>query len=564
MHRLMRLFLVVLWPTLVIGGESIAGEKPATLIPDPNYTPKVGDRAVLYSLDTENIPFDLWCAPTSEACRNFLNSLLAGEAENEEDAEDAGRTATAAEAKLLHLAPKTEVELLARETVEFAGASEGMPLKCTYFAVQVLSGPAQGQTLYTLDFHITRLIPSSAPLGAEAKSDAVAAAKAEVIAKAETPEATAAPTTAGAPIELEILDAPAAPPSSTQAPESAAPVAGPAAPPIELETSEIPVTKREAPSPPEPSRPQASAPPELELETPATAVTNQKNVPIETSAAPGPVTLESSNDSNTSAGVMPTTTDTPVPLSAVPDAPPSLKPEAPAPAAPAQKVEAVESSQPGEPAVAPSTAAATEEQLPPQARATEEPTAVVAPPAASLSNPPAPLPEPQPLEPGVSGQTTSVTPAPKPSSPNTSTPSARPQTVRQAASHSGRPPISAPTKPRTPAELLSVARERDQSGKALDALVAYRVLERTHPATSEAQFAVKRIKELTEKLEVDTQEARAALVLKQARSLEASGKGTLALGYFQQIVRVYPKTPTARLAAERIKSIGAGQPGSTQ
>ncbi len=65
------------------------------------------------------------------------------------------------------------------------------------------------------------------PLGGEAKSDAVAAAKAEVIAKAETPETTARADLSSAAIELEILNASS---SSPQAPGPLAPVTGPAAP----------------------------------------------------------------------------------------------------------------------------------------------------------------------------------------------------------------------------------------------------------------------------------------------------------------------------------------------
>ena len=105
-----------------------------------------------------------------------------------------------------------------------------------------------------------------------------------------------------------------------------------------------------------------------------------------------------------------------------------------------------------------------------------------------------------------------------------------------------------------------MAQERDAAGKALEALVAYRTLERTHPGSPETRIAVGRIKGLTERLEVDAQEVRAARLMKQARDHEASGNRTLALGYFQQIVRVYPKTPTARLAAERIKTMGTRRP----
>ncbi len=101
------------WPTLVIEGEPKRGEKSATLILTEQH-PKVGDRAVriLARYREHTSTRSLWCARRVEACRCFLKSLLAGEAENEENEENARRrrpaTATAAEAKLLYLAPESK------------------------------------------------------------------------------------------------------------------------------------------------------------------------------------------------------------------------------------------------------------------------------------------------------------------------------------------------------------------------------------------------------------------------------------------------------------------------
>jgi YHS domain-containing protein len=49
--------------------------------------------------------------------------------------------------------------------------------------------------------------------------------------------------------------------------------------------------------------------------------------------------------------------------------------------------------------------------------------------------------------------------------------------------------------------------------------------------------------------------ARAATLLRLARSLEKDGKTTAALGYYRQIVKDYAATPSAKTAAERIKAI---------
>lgn len=462
MHRMMGMLFVLLWPVLVIGGEPIAGEKAATVIPDPDYVPKVGDRAVLYSLDSEKIPFDLWCASTSPDCRNFIKSLLA----SDDESQAAGDPA--AEAKLVHLAPKTDVQLLAVETVEVEGAKEGPPLKCTYFAIKVLAGPFQGQTLYTLDFHITRLIPPPAPLGADARTEAP-----------KTPVAAAAPSPSR--IELEIVDAPASPRGETKGPET--PAQASASTRIGLETPDIPVTNQERGKLP-------LAPARIELETPAEAGRET------TSEAP-PVA------------------QAPRPKASLPARPVAFASTAPV---------VLDTSSPSAPSRSP---------LPRADVVTRESSRRASP--------------------------TVVSPAPGDASSSQKT-GIVPQTAQRSLPNPARALVSAPTKPLSPPELLTMAQERDAAGKTVEALVAYRTLERTHPGSQETRIAVGRIKGLTERLEVDAQEVRAALLMKQARTIEASGNRELASGYFQQIVRVYPKTPTARLAAERIKTMGTSRP----
>ncbi|WP_026012165.1 hypothetical protein [Singulisphaera acidiphila] len=453
------MLLVLLWPVLVIGGEPTAGEKAAAVIPDPDYVPKVGDRAVLYSLDSEKIPFDLWCASTSPDCRNFIKSMLAPDDENQAAGDPA------AEAKLVHLAPKTDVQLLAVETVEVAGAKEGPPLKCTYFAIKVLAGPFQGQTLYTLDFHITRLIPPPAPLGVGAETEAP-----KTLAAAPAP----APTR----IELEIVDAPASPREKTKGPETPALVSAPT--PIERETTDIPVTNQERGKLP-------LAPARIERET---------------TAKPGRATASGA---------------------------PAIATQAPRP----------EASSPARPVAFASTA----------------------PVILDTSSPSAPSPSLLPRADVVTRESSQpASPAPGDASTSQRTGIGGPQPARRSLPNPARALVSAPTKPLSAPELLTMAQERDAAGKAVEALVAYRTLERTHPGSQETRIAVGRIKGLTERLEVDAQEVRAGLLMKQARTIEASGNRELASGYFQQIVRVYPKTPTARLAAERIKTMGTSRP----
>jgi YHS domain-containing protein len=52
------------------------------------------------------------------------------------------------------------------------------------------------------------------------------------------------------------------------------------------------------------------------------------------------------------------------------------------------------------------------------------------------------------------------------------------------------------------------------------------------------------------------QATRAASLLKLGQNLEKSGRTTAALGYYRQVVKEFAKTPAAKTAAERLKSLG--------
>jgi len=69
---------------------------------------------------------------------------------------------------------------------------------------------------------------------------------------------------------------------------------------------------------------------------------------------------------------------------------------------------------------------------------------------------------------------------------------------------------------------------------------------------------------LTDTIDVEAQEARAAFVLKRAADLETAGDVPLALTYFRQVIKVYPRTPSARTAAVRIKALSGEDPGSAR
>lgn len=524
MHRIMGILVVLLCPVLLIGGEPTPVAKAANLIPDPDYLPKVGDRAVLYSLDSEKIPFDLWCATTSENCRNFIKSMFATDDQGEE-AND-----PSIEAKIVHLTPKTDVQLLSVETVEVEGGKDGAPLKCTYFAIRVLSGPFQGQTLYTLDFHITRLVAPPVPHGA---ADGDKAAK------------SIAPGSAPTQVLFDTANVPATEQEAAKLPEPPAPAPAAAPALIELETPDVLAAKQEAAKRPEPPAP---APARIELETP-----DVPTKPIQETAgisAVAPSTLPEASS-----------LPEPVGLESAAPAQDVSSSSAPSPKSHVDILTAETSRRviPGvePPALADSSPSSRPASLaqPTLASASPEPPAA----PAQLSLPLTPLPEPDIASRAIVRESSAGRP-PAVSSPRAQTTGISSQIDRRMLSNPARGVVSAPAKPLSAPEMLTGARARDTAGKTVEALVAYRTLERTHPGSRESRIAIERIKGLTEKLQVDAQEVRAASVMKQAREIEAAGKRTLALSYFQQIVKVYPKTPTARLASEHIKSMGTSSP----
>ena len=50
--------------------------------------------------------------------------------------------------------------------------------------------------------------------------------------------------------------------------------------------------------------------------------------------------------------------------------------------------------------------------------------------------------------------------------------------------------------------------------------------------------------------------AKAASLLRLGQNLEKAGKTAAALDYYRQVVKLYPDTPSAKTAAERIKALG--------
>lgn len=594
MIRMMGRFVLALASLALITTAPAYGGKTTVLIPQPGYVPKVGDRAVLYSLDNEAIPSDLWCATTSQACRTFLASLFAEE--KDEGGAGIGTEKAAGDTRdegIVHLAPKTDVQLLERESVELPGANGAPPMKCAYFAIKVLSGPFQGKTLYTLDFHITRLIepPASGTttLGAGDQGDVSLAPSLE----------TAPPLI---PLGPETTNAPP-PPSQTTAPNATTPTGLPALP---LETpAESPKSVRLANEPPA-QLPGAASDTQVSTSTsaPAPASTPPQMITLEVEGTPPPATVAEKpavTDEETSALVPPPIAGEAQDPAPAPAPAPKIvvsTPATPSGSEPTNQVSsdearllaplpriALESVPTPEPSV--------EAALPPahnevasSAKGQDEPAPMISevpPPLATAATPSAPIaplaesPPRQALiqgadatrparpegvsQPSAGAASPPGLPQPEVAAPaETAVASARPQPPETATPRHATPIFATPAPGPAP-DMLAAARQLDGAGKTFEALAAYRRLIHAHPGTTEARTAALRISPLDDAIETEIQEKRAARVLERVRSLEAKGERTLVLEYLQQIVAVYPKTATAREAREHLQNF-ATQPAS--
>lgn len=104
--------------------------------------------------------------------------------------------------------------------------------------------------------------------------------------------------------------------------------------------------------------------------------------------------------------------------------------------------------------------------------------------------------------------------------------------------------------------MLATARDLEQRQQRIDAIVQYRSVANAYPVSREAEYARQRITALTDALRIDAEETRAASIVRRARELEAEGEISMALAHYHQVIKVYPRTPSARSSAERIQMLG--------
>jgi|GEM_PF-5668969 len=540
-----------LW--LLLGGicGAFGQSSPAVLVPEPGYLPKVGDRAVLFSLDTQKIPSDLWCARTSQDCRDYLNNLFT---------EPGGKTNLAQplpeSSKVLLIPPKTEVEVVSRETHEVPGTKTGgEPIRCTFFGVKIQAGPHQGETLYTLDFHITRLSEPSLvsrdvpPLGDGGDLD---------LAPLPTNRSSeSAPATT--PITLETLNAASDAPSQHSNVNEPKGVPNQAAAPRSIELELASETTAPSPELPLPSATTSDAP-GLDDQTalpPAVAAPNSvgqeqpplvsvvESNPDEAQATQEPLkpeslpvipqatmpTAESTRQENgLSLEALPPADTTGTEAPAAGKEPVANQPMPPPSLPPLDEVRGLQS----EPATLPSPVEAglPAESVNPSVTAERISEADVPPADPDQARQPAPI-QPQEGEPTISG--------------GLRLESQRPQGLF----------MRAPEPPTSPESMLEKAKQKESEGKTMEAIVAYRALERAHPNSQEGRVATERSREIGEKQRLQAQETSASVVLKRAQELAAGGQTKVAVAYYQQIIKVYPKTNTAEVARKQVQTLQA-------
>lgn len=577
MRRTMMLLAASLGPVLAVTAGTMASSASgaaSTPAPDPGYVPKAGDRAVLYSPGSERIPQDLWCATTKQQWRDFITDLF-----RDAKPEDQG---AAGAAEILHPAPRTEIELLSCESFPIETGNGEPPLTCTCCTIRVLSGPFQGKTLYTPDFQVARLVeplsvpPASRPATPDGPDCPVSSLPPAPGLSAPEPVVPGAPSGAQREPEQTVPPPDARRTSAVEATASPAVAAPLARDQTRREVdAEVP---REAPAVSElPLRAPVAARPKP-LETPLPPPPTAPGVADLPAAAPG------SSPSNR-------TVTPPAPRPAAPVAP-DLQVAAPVTSRP-NPAETPRPPRPAAPAVPPRPAVA--ETMAPPGAARSVPALLTdrrLPPARPSRTEPAPASPtiaregPGALVNPVASAATRVTPRARGTVASRGTavplgtaganavdppaaavnPARRPLAARPAPATTrveaggedpNRPSVRAPAPPPPPAAaaLIAAARTLEHEQRRLDAMVQYRNVQKAYPTSPEAGVAAERIAALTGALAIEAEDARARQLVSQARGLEAAGEVSRALAHYHQVVKVYPKTPSARLCSERIRAL---------
>lgn len=135
MTRRDALLAVLGLPVLLAADEP----KKPPVTPEPNYTPKAGDRASLYTLTKKGEESTCWCATSESAFREYGKALDIDDADGRKELRESGR--------VIRLPSRTSILILEEED-EKTGAVE----------IRVLDGPAKSRRLWTPVYHVAKLV----------------------------------------------------------------------------------------------------------------------------------------------------------------------------------------------------------------------------------------------------------------------------------------------------------------------------------------------------------------------------------------------------------------------
>ena len=135
MTRRDALLAVLGLPVLLAADEP----KKPPVTPEPNYTPKAGDRASLYTLTKKGEESTCWCATSEYAFKEYDKAIEIDDDDGLKELRDSGR--------VIRVASRTAILVLS-ERDEKTGAVE----------IRILEGPAKSRRLWTPVYHVARLI----------------------------------------------------------------------------------------------------------------------------------------------------------------------------------------------------------------------------------------------------------------------------------------------------------------------------------------------------------------------------------------------------------------------
>jgi hypothetical protein len=144
-------------PTLLLLLLAAPGrcQAPPAQVPDPDYKPKVGDRAVLLSESSKKVRAPTWATLTAADFRAYKRSFAVGDRDQRREMHARGDA--------LYLAELTPVLVVAVDEVGLGSDLAEDDRLATRATVRVLGGPMEGKKVYVAGWFVVRMVDPPAP-----------------------------------------------------------------------------------------------------------------------------------------------------------------------------------------------------------------------------------------------------------------------------------------------------------------------------------------------------------------------------------------------------------------